>query len=413
MEKFKYKKYNGIYFDYKHKDNPKYPELNGKPSDTQDNPFIIAMDNDYFDQKGKCSKSYHKFDSMADYLIWVKTVPETERCFYEIIPEYSTQRIFFDIEKNDLTHPPTENYKNYVISNMIYAISAVLEHNKNTPLQPLRDIVVCESITDDKFSIHIILNGYYVESIHENKRFCQMVVSKLSKEVADIIDTSVYTKNRPFRILGCRKRNKILKPTKKLCNFIYNGITSVAHNNDIEYQKMYKTIIHDNSFISGNDVKIQFSDDKSSPATPGYQKSNSSSYSNGKDDVSIFVLLGTTEDVDLYKNRVSKKISQYLGFDILNKSSPLQYKNIDKNKILIHRTKSSFCKACKRTHDSMDGFAFTYIGMDGKSIYLSYSCGRMSSSQNNKRSVCLGIIGEIKTGYDIVSKCAHNYIDYS
>lgn len=376
----------GIYFDTKFLDNPKYPELNGSKEDNET--FIVAMDNKP-DKTGHITKCYHRFPSIADYNMWFKTVPEADRCFYEVIPEHAVQRIFFDIEQNYDDSVPDDTF-NLVVAAMVSSINAVLVEHGNKSLNVGKDIVICDSSSSTKFSIHLILNNYYVHSIHENKRFAKFVHSKLDPSIQSMVDMSVYNKNRCFRLLGCRKRqiapNAPLKPKKQLSGFTYDGVYYPAYSG-LEYQQLYITIVRDESFISGMSKQIQFSADAADAPEVKRYRPRDCKY----DDV--ITKIDSEEKMATYLSLVKRRISEHLGVDISSKTSPLQFDCIRNNGISIRRVKSTYCKQCKRNHDHIDGFGYTYIGKRSV-VYLNYTCNR------NETHTKLGKIGVIKMSYD-------------
>lgn len=79
-----------------------------------------------------------------------------------------------------------------------------------------KDIVVCDSSDDKKFSRHIIINGHYVADHNEAYQFVNSVntnfaLPRFEKDSngksKDPVDMGVYKPNQGFRIAGCIKLN--------------------------------------------------------------------------------------------------------------------------------------------------------------------------------------------------------------
>jgi hypothetical protein len=67
------------------------------------------------------------------------------------------------------------------------------------------DEIVCESHGPDKFSNHIIINGYYVSGHEQAQEFARRVLTYLPRQYHPFIDMSVNKRIQNFRLLGCHK----------------------------------------------------------------------------------------------------------------------------------------------------------------------------------------------------------------
>ena len=86
-------------------------------------------------------------------------------------------------------------------------------------------VIVCES-TDtraipEKFSNHIIIDGYFVSSSAQAREFTSRLYSKLPAWCKPVIDLGVNKKTQNFRIAGCRKHNdtrvkRIIAPNSEI-----------------------------------------------------------------------------------------------------------------------------------------------------------------------------------------------------
>lgn len=112
--------------------------------------------------------------------------------WYEDIAEGAPCKLFFDIDG-----PPGTDLEEATKS-----IEAVF-----APVFGLKRIsmVIIDASTERKASRHIICQNAVMKDIHHAKRLVQKLARQLPEHVRAVLDEGVYTKNRPFRLIGSYK----------------------------------------------------------------------------------------------------------------------------------------------------------------------------------------------------------------
>ncbi len=169
-----------------------------------------------------------------DLFGYVESFPQASRNFHEVIFGDSPQKLKFDVDMTvdasktavisdvldvfGVIYDPLEIQKKKaerVIAQLIGAIqdafclvyfptdSVVLAHD---------NVVVCDSSgyksgSVYKFSYHVIVDGYCVDSNREAKYFTSRVLELCDNETRKYVDTQVNSSVQNFRLVGCSKVN--------------------------------------------------------------------------------------------------------------------------------------------------------------------------------------------------------------
>ena len=170
------------------------------------------------------NNNYIVFNDIAEYAEYIERISISKRCFHEIIFGNNYQKIKFDldIELND-----------EVIGNSIdvdspeYIPPLALIHNVNELIDIIistfhtlykmtltyEDLIITDSsgyiIKENsiywKYSYHIIINNYYVESSTDAKYVTNFIYDLLPDYIREYIDIAVNKQIQNFRLIGCTK----------------------------------------------------------------------------------------------------------------------------------------------------------------------------------------------------------------
>jgi len=136
------------------------------------------------------------------------SLPPVHRVFYETIPSNTPCKLFYDLELDNGNDDgvPHDRLKRMdtiqrgVIETSIKALKQ--KHNKDVVRS---DIIVLYSDGNGKASRHIIIPVFFAGVEHVKAFVHGNILPAHEEWVKQGIDPGVYTKNRQFRLLGCRK----------------------------------------------------------------------------------------------------------------------------------------------------------------------------------------------------------------
>jgi hypothetical protein len=146
-----------------------------------------------------------------------------EISYHELIPEWRPRRIHFDVD-----YKGTLKYKNEFIEDVLKACEEELT-KKSLSFSP-NEVVILDSSSAQKTSLHIILTNVITLTPKECAKFCKNVIDIMHYRVPEsridyvnYIDKGVYEKNRCFRLPYCTKKgqNRYLVPY----SFTYKGVS--------------------------------------------------------------------------------------------------------------------------------------------------------------------------------------------
>jgi hypothetical protein len=147
---------------------------------------------------------YTDFDSYIDYFSYISNLPTYMRCCDEIILGDRNQKIRFDI---DASKSEIENIQ-ILLDQLISSIIEEMKLEKvNINLE--KDIILCSSNNDVKFSYHLILNNWFCLDCHEAKEWYERILKNIDISYKKFIDASIYSENHTLRIVGSTKKGEI------------------------------------------------------------------------------------------------------------------------------------------------------------------------------------------------------------
>ena len=157
---------------------------------------------------------YSSFESHTDFLQYMLKLPMEKRCFHEVVIEKRIQKMRFDIDIKRYKY-----FEEKIISEISEEevqiffdelISSTIEEFENLGLRldPKEHILVFSSHGKEKWSFHIIIDGFYCESSQDAFELFKRITSKMSKEYLEWLDGSIYSANHCLRTLGSVKQGQ-------------------------------------------------------------------------------------------------------------------------------------------------------------------------------------------------------------
>ena len=155
--------------------------------------------------------------------------------FYEVIPEQCRCRLFFDI---DVIKEANPNFRFCSAMNVFLTIVINIVQESLGIAITLSDILLLDASTEQKYSQHVIVNGFVFPNILECRQFVNYLAAKVRRgllgkaedrifnndsysieelrmlEVQSsggtslLFDLKVYCRNQQFRLLGSKKRGR-------------------------------------------------------------------------------------------------------------------------------------------------------------------------------------------------------------
>lgn len=310
--------------DYRNSGNTLY--LSKEYIDSDDY-FIIAKDI-FNPDKNKLVKCYAGFRNYLDYIIWFLTVPEHERCFYEIIRNSRQKfRVDLDLEIGKHEGITKDNYLDIGNATSAAVISAYEQVALELNIKFNRNkVIFTTSTTDIKFSEHQIYDGYYHHNKLEAKALYDLIITKIDPRYRPYVDHSIYSDNQAFRLPFNKKINK-----NNIKNINWRKCTWAPTDTVNPSDPAYYIFLHEASLVTFTNNSVAF------PSLVSVEEERRS--------VNI-----NTIDASEYYN------------DMINAFNSSEFANIYKpdrhstdNKIICTREKPAFCTMCKRKHDSDNG----------------------------------------------------------
>lgn len=125
----------------------------------------------------------------------------SKKCYHEIIPAHSRQKMRYDID-----YYPKESDSLELSDLMRECCLAIIKSFGETgyPIE-LEDIMIMDSSNKEKYSMHIVIDRYYVCNNTQASRLFQITLGNCSLQVRQAFDSGVYRSNQSFRMVNCYK----------------------------------------------------------------------------------------------------------------------------------------------------------------------------------------------------------------
>jgi len=346
-----YRVINGIRWYYRLKPKQDGVRLkkglfNDAPRHTLTSSLIVALS--YHDKEtDKVFRLYSYFKSYLEYGIYTMKLPESERCFYEIILGESTQKPHFDIDIDSDTVKEMVNGE-AVKNNLIDAIITVLG-SKGVTLVPETDILIFTSHGKTKQSYHLVVNNYCHANNVEASAFYYNVMDHVDKEYVQWIDKAVYNPTQQFRIVGSRKIGS--HRVKQFNNeWMYNDKTIVHKYPETPDSPEHEFVMQLEASIVGYTGNCKF--------LPPFEPQ--------PDQIKHYT---ESEDVSLDEATQALNLVGAAGkININDRMFPYKFLGINGPIVMLQRIKASRCKICNRIHENENPYLLV-VGEE-KSVYF-------------------------------------------
>lgn len=188
----------------------------------------VAVHTFAFEEEGMTSgKRKYLVTTYTDFWQVCSRMPPLHRHFYEVIPEYSPCRLYFDLEYERQFNPQLCGQDDAIVDAVVAMTTEELLRVYGLTCQG-HCVVDLESSNEDKFSRHLIFHlpgsavfasnmdaGIFVRNIfsrllRSQDRRCQLIQVLTDKgDVGGwLVDLGVYTRNRNFRVYQSTKLGK-------------------------------------------------------------------------------------------------------------------------------------------------------------------------------------------------------------
>ena len=366
----------------------------------EQNENVITVAWDKISTKGKC---YGLYPSKTEFYEAVLRLAPDQRCGYELINRNAPCAGYADFEWYNNQPDPTHKMIKWVLGNIRVDLKTI---DKRTAAL----LTYCGTREEDgmiKHSYHIIIPEFIWENNHDGTMktfFTQLVTEddrwyyshikkdkktgEMKKQTKTIVDLSVYTSSRPFRLPLCCKRGSSV-PLVLITNdpFDDDDLTP-CYSEDID--ELLPSFVS-NPVIDGDKVLIECNQgkdtEKAERKTPGKQpKDKIKNFKQSS--VNTRYIPCTEEDLPFYKRDVSDLLM--LNGDTVS-SLTTQSKDTKKQGWRFQGQKRCHLRPCLlsqgKTHENNQ--CMIYVEPDGPgSFQVNYKC--MASECT--KYLCLGVV---------------------
>lgn len=287
---------------------------------------------------------YAWFRNHVDFWVKTKSLPQN---FHEVIS--GSRKPYFDIDKAE----SLEKLERAIEEVCLVLLRLLPIRKENlllfTSIGDCKNHLLHDSSSQQKFSAHIIVHGYYYSSARQVRELYNLVYKELPVEIGDLLDPGVYSSVQNFRLLGSSK---------------------LGQNRPKVHQKL---------ILEGEEVKLPL------PHPDAYVM-----------EILRLSLVGNVSNShllpDIYKETEEEEKEDFNGEEVKEilrfcrakiEEFPFRKRQIKENYIILQRIKPSFCPSCQRVHENES----PYIKVNGIDVY--FYCRR-------GKPLYLGQLGEDK-----------------
>jgi hypothetical protein len=145
---------------------------------------------------------YMVFNNIEEFEDYLAGEPVEERRYHEVIFGWMKQKLKFDIDfkpDNQMTKTRFDEILTEIDTAIIELFYLLYQ------IDITDNIITTTSSSEEKYSYHKIISGYYVSGCGEAQEFTKKLLQLLPYDIHHVIDTTVNKKLQNFRILGCHK----------------------------------------------------------------------------------------------------------------------------------------------------------------------------------------------------------------
>lgn len=222
----------------------------------------------YNDHEGP---SYTVYDNREQFLESYLLMPYSEKRLHEVILDIP-QKLKFDIDAKRSSDNPTERVFtgslqefDEMMNEIITCIQGRFHWRYDIDL-PRKNIIVCDSSNEYKFSRHLIIGGYSVSGCKQAEQFARDVINDLPDHYSCFVDVSVYKVKQNFRIAGSHKagsnRTKVIVPFVDTDGTVHNYTildTFISYTRDTARLKNIENVL-DADELYVKEIRLEGSD---------------------------------------------------------------------------------------------------------------------------------------------------------
>jgi hypothetical protein len=161
------------------------------------------------------TRFYTSFEAHSDFLLYMLKLPLEKRCFHEVVIDKRQQKMRFDLDIKRFKYiedEVIEEVKEDEVEKFLdMLIESTIEEFEELgfKLNPKDHILVFSSHGKEKWSYHIIIDGFYCETHQDANELFKKITGRMNKDHLDWLDSSIYSANHCLRTLGSVKDGKL------------------------------------------------------------------------------------------------------------------------------------------------------------------------------------------------------------
>lgn len=195
--------------------NDKFVSLSDREKNLE-RKFVVCLN---IPNEDKIARSYAAFESVLDFIGYIRKIPRDRWHFFEVIRGSQPQKLYFDIDisqerfeklgviKKDMKiesqQKEMDTFCRKLISDLVKGIVKAY-HNRKYQLNLIKNILLFTSHSMVKRSFHLIVTGFAVSNNDENKILANEATEDLSQEQKECVDT-LYSKIQQLRLYQSQK----------------------------------------------------------------------------------------------------------------------------------------------------------------------------------------------------------------
>jgi hypothetical protein len=176
-----------------------------------------------FDVHSSGAKNFFGFgyEGLLDYYRTKIEQSHTNVNMYEVLQYHIPSKMYFDLESTEIGYEEFSELVSEFLNFCIEKLSKIFDYQFSD-----NNVTVLNASTQIKRSYHVIFQ-YFFEDIQTIKMLITLFVDEFpNPKIKEIVDFSVYSRNRPFRLLYSTKLGKTNK-------FVINGKSDAYNAMDV------------------------------------------------------------------------------------------------------------------------------------------------------------------------------------
>ena len=176
--------------------------------------FIVAQQSDVY--------RFAYFNNHADFLSCRTNLPQTNT-YHEVATRRRKPCFDIDIKR---TKDMRDDMGEYVRNKLVHAIYKVFKDKYNIVITAQQNIVVAGGDSPEKFSFHVVVDGFCHPDSDEAREFASLVRDKVPDDCKEYIDMGMYSSSHNLRLLFERKKGTSrIKEFQKVWKYKKHTIT--------------------------------------------------------------------------------------------------------------------------------------------------------------------------------------------